>query len=350
MPWNNGLTQLQYELSDLYFQEDNIRRVAVQAGIPAAVLDIDAAALTAWYNVLREAVNREKVTAIVDIAKEEFPVRQTVLTRALAQHESGVGAWEAALAEFNRLLATYFKEVIAGVIVAVVTTWVMTGIGEFFLQREFMILLLFLIILLTPFLLRAGLTRLRIPIRRVTILLLSILLMAGEAALFAEVVGGREPQLVQGISVDASYFTTPAGRYLKGKAGCIELSKEYCTNQVKVKGEAGDAQLRVRRSDWKAPTLYLFLNLEWTAREAMPGFRRYFEGTMLFKTQYRCEGGKPLLKNLEIVQSTFAPSRGVLAWLIGFIQIPYLRDGDSTILSEVEQTLIHQIPLCSEPL
>lgn len=57
-----------------------------------------------------------------------------------------------------------------------------------------------------------------------------------------------------------------------------------------------------------------------------------------------------MLKKLEIAQATFAPSRSVLAWLIGFIQIPYLRDGDSTILSEVEQTLVDQIPLCSEPL
>jgi len=346
MPWNDGLTQLQYELSDLYFREENIRVIAVQAGIPAAVLDIDGAALTAWYNVLREAANRQKVAAIVDIAKSDFPPRLAVLTRALAQHENGVGAGAAALAEFNRLLATYFKQIIAGIIVAVVTAWIMASVGKFFVRREFVILLLATIILLTPFLLRAGLIRLRITMQRLSLVLLSIFLMAGEAALFSEIVGGRTPTLVAGRTIDASAFL---GHYLRGEQGCLMAAQtDLCYTQVKVKGQATDAQLRIQTSDWESPYLFLYLNVEWRVREEWPGLQRYFTGTMLFTSQYKCEADRPVLRELSLKAASFTPAQRLLSWLVGFIQIPYLRDADSTILNKVEDILVTQVNLCTQ--
>ncbi len=220
----------------------------------------------------------------------------------------------------------------------------MAGVGKFFLQREFVILLLFTVILLTPFLLRAGLTRLRIPMQTVSLVLISCLLMGGEAALFSEIIGGSEPELVEGNPLDASMLL---GQYLRGSKGCLELAKKHCNTQVEVKGETFDAQIRVQKSDWETPHLFVYLNVKWAAREELPGLQRYFAGTMLFTAQYRCEAGTPILRKLKLKDTFFAPSSRVLSWLTGFIQIPYLRDEDSTILSKVENILVTQVKLCA---
>ncbi|MCB0110306.1 MAG: hypothetical protein KDE53_30510, partial [Caldilineaceae bacterium] len=285
---------------------------------------------------------------LVKIAQENYPAKRSVLETALEQHQAGVGAWEAALANLNRVFAMRFRETAISVIVAIITAWIMAGVDTFILQREFVILLCFFVIIMTPFLLRAGAVRFRLPMRRVGLVVVSALLMMGEAALFSEIVGGTPRAITAGERIDATPFVQ---RYLYGSAGCLE--RNSCKNQVKVKGQAQDAQVFVEAREWEAPYIFVQLNVEWGAREEIPGLRRNYEGQMIFASQFKCtmEGAAPnklKLRELSLDNSALRPSRGVLSWIIGFIQIPYLSDETATmtVRNNVENILLNEVNVC----
>ncbi|MEM7127579.1 MAG: effector-associated domain EAD1-containing protein [Chloroflexota bacterium] len=344
MPWNNGLTQLQYELADLYFRPEQIRMVAVQAGIPERVLDLDGAPIVSWHNILREAANREKVETLVAIALDEFPKRKERFDHMLALHHEGTGAWAAALAELNHMLSKNFREVLLGVVVAILVAWITAGAESFIFRYEFVILLLFLIILLTPFVLRAGLTLARIPVRRVTLVILSTLLMAGEAALFSMVIGGS-------VQAERTEPEIDARAYLSQDLKRSQCDDEGCQTHVWVRGEPEDARAWIQSSDWESDRVFIQLLVEWSKKEKMSGLERNYNGFMLFTSQYKCQSPKDngtgplLLRGLELEESAFRPGRIVLSWLIGFAEIPYLDDPDVT--GKVKSILKKHVDLCS---
>lgn len=345
MTWDDGLTALQYELADLYFRDERIRSVAVEAGIPHEVLDLDGAPITDWYNVLREAANRGMVADLVTIASSEYPMQADRLTAALQKHQQGVGALSSVLAEFNRTLSANLRQVLAGVLVAVITSWILTGTGGTFFRREFVLLLQFAVLLLTPFIVRAAFTRLRLVARIPTLILVSILLVLAEAALFSEIAGGIRRDRGKG-EISGTLMLeklAPMGSYGVNPAVFSGTLKDTSNNKVTVKGGATEAV--VTRLE---PLAYVQIDVEWDAKD--PWFHRNYEGTIFFIYQFHCNDGALGLELLESGAS-FHPRRDLRSWLVGFAQIPYMRDRDVDIEGEVEgfvrDTLQKQAPECT---
>lgn len=337
MLWDDGLTDLQYELADLYFHDDRIRSVAVEAGIPSKVLDLDGAPISDWHVILREAVNRDKVDDLVAIAVAEYPSKAAVLQAALDKHTQGVGAFSSVLADFNRAISENLRQVLIGLAVAIMTSWVLSNVGGRFWQREFVILLQFAVLLFTPFFLRAVVTRLRIPIGMIPLIGLSLLLILAEAALFSEIASNSQLDSVvdetrRAITLDALTVTTV--KVLEHAAFTDNPTlKNTKTNTVTIQEGGAAAQITQERL---APQIYAQVPIEWKAREALPGLSRNYTGTILFVYQVSCENGEALLERIK-TNVALSPGSDPRSWLIGFIQIPYLRDLDNDILVAVDQ-------------
>jgi hypothetical protein len=73
MSWNRTLTNLRDMLASLYPTVQDSQRVVNDAGLNPAYIAFDAKAINNWFNILREAENRSKVQAIVEIARTEYP-------------------------------------------------------------------------------------------------------------------------------------------------------------------------------------------------------------------------------------------------------------------------------------
>lgn len=73
MAWNQNLTNLRNILVDLYFEKQQARRVAEEARLQPAFINFDGAIINVWQDILRQATNRDKVDAIVDVAVKDFP-------------------------------------------------------------------------------------------------------------------------------------------------------------------------------------------------------------------------------------------------------------------------------------
>ena len=345
MTWDDGLTELQYELANLYFRDERIRSVAVEAGIPHEVLDLDDAPITDWYNVLREAANRGMVADLVTIASSEYPMQADKLTAALQKHQQGVGAFSSVLAEFNRALSANLRQVLAGVLVAVITSWILTGTGGTFFRREFVLLLQFAVLLLTPFIVRAVFTRLRLAAGIPTLLLVSVLFVLAEAALFSEIVGGIRHNRGKGEITGTLMLETltPVESYSVDPAVFSGTLKSTSNNKVTVKGGARGAIVTRLQ-----PLAYVLLDVEWDAKD--PWFHRNYAGTVLFIYQFRCYDGVMDLDLLN-TSASFQPGRDLRSWLVGFAQIPYLGDRDTNIEGAVaglvRDTLQERMPECT---
>lgn len=345
MTWDDGLTELQYELANLYFRDERIRSVAVEAGIPQEVLDLDGAPISDWYNVLREAANRGMVADLVAIASNEYPKQADKLSAAIQKHQQGVGAFSSVLAEFNRALSANLRQVLAGVLVAVITSWILTGTGSTFFRREFVLLLQFAVLLLTPFIVRAVFTRLRLAPRIPTLILVSVLFVLAEAALFSEMAGGVHRDRGKGEITGTLMLEklTPVESYGVSPAVFSGTLKSTPNNKVTVKGGATEAA--VTRLE---PLAYVQLDVEWDAKD--PWFHRNYEGTVFFIYQFQCNDGA---LGLELLDSgaSFHPRRDLRSWLVGFAQIPYLRDRDIDIEGAIERfvrdALQEQAPECA---
>ena len=348
MSWDNGLTELQYELADLYFRDERIRGVAAEAGIPQNVLDLDGAPIADWHNVLREAANRDKVAALVAIASDEYPSKSDMLNSALKKHQEGVGTFSSAMADFNRALAGNLRNIVISVVVAVISAWIMAGIDGFFLRREFVILLLFSVILFTPFALRATFTRFRISVGVVSFIVFSVLIMMGEAALFSEVAGGPSPDLADGETVEEITISTGEPESIKS-IQLAELTSEQvrlkatARNTLTIKDKGVNAVVKVQENKWAAPFVFAQFDVIWDAKD--PGFHRNYKGRILLKYQYICNGGQPEFRRIE-ERVSFRPGDDLRSWLVGFIQIPYLRDLDSDIRGKVQKILEDDNSLC----
>lgn len=73
MPWNANLTNLRDFLADHYPTNEDVRRILDQAGIPGRYVRFDAASINTWHSVLTQAMQRNKIAAVIDAARADFP-------------------------------------------------------------------------------------------------------------------------------------------------------------------------------------------------------------------------------------------------------------------------------------
>jgi len=73
MNWNRTLTNLRDVLAGLYPTVAESRQVVVQAGLKPARIAFDPKAVTNWFNILEETQKHDKVEAIVQVARDEYP-------------------------------------------------------------------------------------------------------------------------------------------------------------------------------------------------------------------------------------------------------------------------------------
>lgn len=73
--WTDRLTQLNDLLAELYPDRDAARQVVRKAGLPPGSIRFHPAAGTNWFNILEEAQRRNRVDAVIKIARAEFPER-----------------------------------------------------------------------------------------------------------------------------------------------------------------------------------------------------------------------------------------------------------------------------------
>jgi V8-like Glu-specific endopeptidase len=73
MNWNRTLTNLRDVLAGLYPTVQDSRRIVDQAGLNPAHIAFDAKAINNWFNIMKEAQNRHKVQAVVQVAHSEYP-------------------------------------------------------------------------------------------------------------------------------------------------------------------------------------------------------------------------------------------------------------------------------------
>lgn len=357
MPWNDGLTELQYELAGLYFRDERIRSVAVEAGIPPEALDLDGAPVTDWHNVLTEAANRGNVADLVAIAIDEYPTRVEVLSAALAKHEGGVGSIASTIAEFQRLLANNLRQVMIGIVITIATSWIVSSSGDTYFRREFVIFLQISVIALTPFVISATLTRFRISVSKIIQLGLIVLIMLIEAALFSEIASDRNFMLLdketeRAVSLseleNLAIDEIETDVFQRSADLRNDVLKSSSRNTVKVRSDGGKAVLSTVTMN---PLIKADIEVEWTAEEDLPGLTRNFIGKFILIYEYDCSEAKVSLQRIQ-TGASFHPGKDPRTWLVGFIQIPYLKDSANDVLGTIDDRVKSAIndgsSLCSE--
>ncbi|MEW5868130.1 MAG: effector-associated domain EAD1-containing protein [Chloroflexota bacterium] len=91
MPWNPTLTQLQSVLAELYPLDDDVHRLANQAGLPPAYIDFDGPAIQVWHNLLEQAQQRDRLQSLIEIVNHEYPENQP-LAQAIQAYDPQAAA------------------------------------------------------------------------------------------------------------------------------------------------------------------------------------------------------------------------------------------------------------------
>ncbi|MEW5868131.1 MAG: trypsin-like peptidase domain-containing protein [Chloroflexota bacterium] len=71
--WNSNLVNLRDLLADLYWDKNDARRLAQQAGLRVAMIAFSDKPIATWHNILTDALNRHKLEDVIDAACQEFP-------------------------------------------------------------------------------------------------------------------------------------------------------------------------------------------------------------------------------------------------------------------------------------
>ena len=88
MGWTAYHTDVRDTLAGLYFEKSEVRRVAQQAGLRPAMLDLDGRVINAWHNTVVEADNRHKVDDLIAIALKEYPENEHLRRVLLGQQRA----------------------------------------------------------------------------------------------------------------------------------------------------------------------------------------------------------------------------------------------------------------------
>lgn len=85
MAWNSNLTNLNYVLAGLYPLPEEARRIVDIAGLPQAFIRFNPAAIDNWHAILNQADRRDKVAAVIDAARRDFPDNPSLELAALGR-------------------------------------------------------------------------------------------------------------------------------------------------------------------------------------------------------------------------------------------------------------------------
>jgi len=83
MAWDRNLTNLRNTLAGLYWTPAEARRIAQEAGLNPAFLRFSEKPVNMWHSVIEEAQAQQKVPALIEKARAEYPQLQVL---ELAQH------------------------------------------------------------------------------------------------------------------------------------------------------------------------------------------------------------------------------------------------------------------------
>lgn len=73
------LSKLRERLCVLYPRADDTLRIAEEAGLDIAFISLSGSPINIWHNILREAINRDKVGALVYVVGNEYPNHKAAL-------------------------------------------------------------------------------------------------------------------------------------------------------------------------------------------------------------------------------------------------------------------------------
>lgn len=325
---------LAQELANLYSRDDDVRRVASDAGIPVSHLNLAGSPINDWHNVLQEATRRYRVTSIVNIASQQYPARASELHQALAGYQASTATLTGltgATAPAQLWIGQHATAILTGVISSLIAAWLLGVLTNSALLQQLIVVPQFALLVLTPFLLRAGLTYINLTVSKVTLIVLSTLFILGEAALFSTLAAGRPLTLPTAEVLQSDIFI---GKYLKGEEKC-STGEQLCHNLVKVTGE--DIWID-KMEDGDLDKLHIRLSVQWDKRERVPDLFRNYRGTLYYRIDYKCNnrGETPRIEPPELVAYSLGPGRNALSWLIGFVEIPFILIGDQAIQENVE--------------
>lgn len=77
--WTTKLTQTREVLTTLYPNREDGELIVDMAGIPSSFIDLSGKPRNMWHKILKEALKRNKVSDIVQIAHEEYPDNEALL-------------------------------------------------------------------------------------------------------------------------------------------------------------------------------------------------------------------------------------------------------------------------------
>ncbi len=84
MPWHPTLSDLRTVLATLYPSIDDARRVVVDAGLDPLHIAFDAKAITNWQHILEEALRSNRVAALLDVARQDYPANPELAAQDLS--------------------------------------------------------------------------------------------------------------------------------------------------------------------------------------------------------------------------------------------------------------------------
>jgi hypothetical protein len=192
------------------------------------------------------------------------------------------------------------------------------------------------LIFFTPLLIRHTLRKYRIRIGKPSLVLLSILMVVGEAAFFSETTATRLPDLPSNQVVQRG---DSAGYDLINSKDC-----KSCYQHLWVRENT-----RFTKQDADSlshhPRLDMQLEIEWRRWGQIPLLERNYQGRAHFTVDYVCNGSQADIYGSRLIGYSLKPGKIVLSWLIGFAEIPFLLD-DGMVNGEIEHLVQERLSPC----
>ncbi|MEZ4864832.1 MAG: hypothetical protein R3C14_26200 [Caldilineaceae bacterium] len=326
------MSTLATELADLYPENDDIRRIAYDAGIPDRAVNLDNAPITDWHNLLVEACRRNKLNNLIGVIQNEYPAKASALNQGLVdfQAQNPVCGRLGALTAF---VGDHLIQIIGGLLVAVVSTNALDYVTDWGLLSKLAAGLGMMVIILTPFLLGEYLPMVNLRLRRRSLWGVAALVILCEAALFSSMTGAHLTNLYEQLPAPERKYRnifTEENKYLHDSSFI----------EVKVLPDKPQQINVIRDTDASPGPLHVFVTVEISKTLAMPPFPRNYTGQFIYAIHYTCtEDGNPEIDIPKLKAHWLKPGSMTLSWLIGFMEIPFLMDDDTTIASKIGQVI-----------
>ncbi|MGD1699297.1 hypothetical protein [Dapis sp. BLCC M229] len=231
----------------------------------------------------------------------------------------------------NTQFRGYLENITLGIIAGILTNLITVSIVNYFQPgvveiKQYKTISTAIFILITPIIFNYVLQKLNINLSKIELVTLISIIMLLESILFSAFP-------TQEININQN--ATPYPEYSEYFEG-IEL-KRTPYNEVKTH----DAKIGILRNQ-----LHILLQVEWEKKEKMKGLKRNYGGYIYYQMDI---SDSPLTGRTEIttkiINYSFRPARGVLSYIIGFIDTGYLikRTNISDLTSKIEDIVKKRI-------